>query len=108
VERLAGFYKAFIFFLLEGYKADDLSRKLRKNRAGWVKKYGIAIPLLGFFVLRLCFGLLFHGFQFIQERLIADLEDLGGLTPVPACLRHDAFNGLAFRLHGSSAANFQQ
>src|SRR5438270_11248845 len=83
----------------------------------FLKNSGIDIPLLALFVLRLRLGLLLHGFEFgwlfhglelVQEGFIADLEDLGGLTPVPARLRQDPFNRFALRLHGGAPANLQQ
>src|ERR1051325_950731 len=66
------------------------------------------IPLLALFVLRLCFGLLFHGLELIEQGFVADFKDLSGLAAVPASLGQYALNSLALSLHGGTASDLQQ
>jgi hypothetical protein len=67
---------------------------------------GIRIPLFGLSVPR--FGTLFiHSSELIEKGLVADLQNLGRLTPIPTRLEQNAFNVLPLRLHRGTAADLK-
>src|SRR6478672_4098020 len=91
--------KSFILYALD--RATERYGRFWRSRAAniGVTRCGIRVPILDLFMLKLCFGLLFHGFQLIQKGLIADLEDFGCLPPVPARLSQHSLNGFPLSLH---------
>ena len=52
--------------------------------------------------------LLFDQLEFVQKSLVADAQDLGSLTAIPAGLGENPFDGLALGLHGGAPADFEE
>src|SRR5215470_14827905 len=94
----------FVFFKLN----EKQKHKKRECNRTFLRWYGIQIPLLALFVLRMCFRLLFHGLELIKQGFITDFKDLRGLAAVPTGLGKYTSNGLALRLHGGTAPDLQQ
>src|SRR5690348_1230699 len=69
---------------------------------------GIEIPTLGSRLLSLDLLLLLHCLELIEQSLVADLQDLGGLTTVPSRLGQDALDGDALGLHGGATSDLQE
>ena len=60
------------------------------------------VPMLGRSLLFCEMILLFHDLELVEQGLITDFEDLGGLPAIPTGLCQDALDGLLLRLHGGA------
>ena len=89
-----------------GWNTLILSDELRKG-GELLKLCGIRIPLLGLRLLRVGI-LLFHQFELIKERLVADLKNLGRLPAVPSRFVQDFLNGFTLCLHSGAPADLKQ
>ena len=67
---------------------------------------GIRVPLLGLDVLR--FGtVLIHRSELVEQCFVADLEDFGGLTAIPARLKQNSFDIFSLRVHGCATTDIE-
>src|SRR5581483_10209166 len=88
------------------FKRGGSSERGRRFRTG--AGSGIAVQTLGAKVLILARVLLFDDLELVEQGLVADLQDLGGLAAIPARLVQHSLDRLPFGVHCRSSANLQQ